>query len=52
MACKDGQFDIVALMVNDQFKTYSIHLNAQHVNGITPLDLALGTVIRYCRVWG
>ena len=37
-------------MVNDQFKTFSINLNAQHVNGITPFDLALSTVIRYYRV--
>ena len=28
-------------MVNAQFKTFSINLNAQHVNGITPFDLAL-----------
>ena len=41
MACKEGQFDVVELMVN---------LNAQHVNGMTPFDLALGTVIRYSRV--
>ena len=50
MACKEGQFDVVELMVNDQFNTFSINLNAQHVNGITPFDLALGTVIRYSRV--
>ena len=37
MACKEGQFDVVELMVNDQFKTFSINLNAQHVNGLTPL---------------
>ena len=47
MACKEGQFDVVELMVNDQFKTFSINLNAQHVNGMTPFDLALSTVIRY-----
>ena len=41
MACKEGQFDVVELMVN---------LNAQHVNGMTPFDLALGTVIKYFRV--
>ena len=30
MACKaEGQFDVVELMVNDQFKTFSINLNAQ-----------------------
>ena len=50
MACKEGQFDVVELMVNDQFKAFSINLNAQHVNGMTPFDLALSTVIRYSRV--
>ena len=39
MACKKGQFDVVELMVNDKFKTFSINLNAQHVNGMTPFDL-------------
>ena len=37
-------------MVNDQFKTFSINLNAQHVNEMTPFDLASSTVIRYSRV--
>ena len=41
MACKEGQFDVVELMVSDQFKTFSINLNAQHVNGMTPFDLAV-----------
>ena len=41
MACKEGQFDVVELMANDQFKTLSIDLNAQHVNEMTPFDLAL-----------
>ena len=41
MACKKGQFDIVELMVNDQLKTFSINLNAQHVYGMTPFDLAV-----------
>ena len=50
MACKKGQFDVVELMVNYQFKTLSINLNTQHVNGMTPFDLALCTVIRYSRV--
>ena len=50
MACKEGQFDVVELMVNDQFKTFRINLNAQHVNEMTPFDLALSTVIRYSRV--
>ena len=36
MACIEGQFDVVELMVNDKFKTISINLNAQHVNGMTP----------------
>ena len=45
MACKEGQFDVVKL-----FKTFGINLNAQHVNGMTPFDLALSTVIRYSRV--
>ena len=34
MACKEGQFDFVV-------KTFSINLNAQHVNGMTPFDLAV-----------
>ena len=50
MACKEGQFDVVKLMLNDQFKTFNINLNAQHVDGMTPFDLALSTVIRYSRV--
>ena len=45
MACKEGQFDVLKLMVNDQFKTFSINLNAQHVNGMTPFDLALENFI-------
>ena len=35
MACKEGQFDAVKLMLNNQYKGYSINLNAQHVNGMT-----------------
>ena len=50
MACKEGQFYVVELLVNELFKTFSINLNAQHVNGMTPFDLALSTVIRYSRV--
>ena len=50
MTCIKGQFDVVDLMVNDQFKTFSINLNAQHVNGMTHSNLALRTVIRYSRV--
>ena len=45
MACKEGQFNVV-----EQFKTFSINLNAQHVSGMTPFDLALNTVIRYSSV--
>ena len=29
MARKEGQFDVVELMVNNQFKAFSINLNAQ-----------------------
>ena len=43
MACIEGQFDVVEVMVNDQFKTFSINLNAQHVNGMTPFDLVVHT---------
>ena len=50
MACKEGQFDVVKLVVNNQFKTFGINLNAQHVNGMTLFDLALSTVIRCSRV--
>ena len=51
MAFKEGQFNFVELMVNDPFKTFNINLNARHVNGMTPFDLALSsTVIRYSRV--
>ena len=39
MACKKGQFDVVELMANNQFKAFSINLNAQHVNGMTRFDL-------------
>ena len=35
MACKDRQFDGVQLMANNQFKAFSINLNAQCVNGRT-----------------
>ena len=50
MAFKKGQFDVVELVVNNQFKTFSINLNAQHVSGMTLFDSALGTVMRYSRV--
>ena len=39
MACKEGQFDVVELMVND-IKTFSINLNAQYVNGMTHSEFA------------
>ena len=39
MACKKGQFDVVELMVTNQFKALSINLNARHVNGMTHFDL-------------
>ena len=39
------------LMLLNHFKTFSINLNAQHVNGMTPFDLAyICAVIRYSRV--
>ena len=41
MACKEGQFDVVELMLNNQFKTFSINLNAQHVNGMIHFDFAV-----------
>ena len=41
MACKGGKFDVVKQMVNDQFKTFSINLNARHVNEMTPFDLTV-----------
>ena len=37
MACIEGQFDVVELMIINQFKAFSINLNAQHVNGMTQL---------------
>ena len=45
MACEKGQFAVV-----DPFESFSINLNAQHVNGITPFVLAVCTFIRYSRV--
>ena len=41
MVCKEGQFDVVELMVNGQFKAFSINLNAQHVNRMTHFDWAV-----------
>ena len=36
MACKKGQFDVVKMT---NLTAFSINVNAQHVNGITPFDL-------------
>ena len=44
MAGKEGQIDVVELMANNQFKTFSINLNAQHVNGMTPYVRLLDTL--------
>ena len=52
MAYKQVQFHIVKLMLINQSITFSINLNAQHVNRMTPFDLALSTVIRYSKVKG
>ena len=38
------------MLLNFKFKAFSINLNAQHVTGMTPFDLALRTVIRYSKV--
>ena len=45
MSCKEGQCDVV--------KAFSINLNVQHVNGMTPFDLVVHicTVIRYLLGW-
>ena len=32
---------LLNLKVNDQFKTFNINLNTQHVNGMTPFDLVV-----------
>ena len=34
-------FDVVELMVTNQFTVKSINLNAKRVNGMTPFDFAL-----------
>ena len=34
MACKEGQFDVVELMVNNQIQGFCINLNAQHINDV------------------
>ena len=35
MACKEGQFDVAELMMNNQLNSFSINTNAKHVNGMT-----------------
>ena len=35
MACKEGQFDVVVRIANNQFEAFSINLIARHVNGMT-----------------
>ena len=39
MSCKEGQFDVVEQMVNNQFKPFSINSNAQDVNEMTQFEL-------------
>ena len=39
IAGQEGQLDVVKLMVNNQFEAFSIYLNAQHVNGMTPFNM-------------
>ena len=39
MACNEGQFDAVQLMLNNQFNVFSINLNAKEVNAMTHFDL-------------
>ena len=46
MACKQGQFDVVELIVNKPFRGFSINLNAQHVNGMTHLDMSDNLVLK------
>ena len=41
MTCKEGQFDVNELIVNNQLKTFGINLNAQHINGITLFNFAV-----------
>ena len=54
MADKEGQSNVVEQISNIQFKTISINLNAQHVNGRThfnlPEHVGKCTVIRCRRV--
>ena len=40
LVCKQGQFDVVEIRVNNQLlKAFSINLNAQHANGMTPMSV-------------
>ena len=39
MACNEEQFDAVQLMLNNQFKVFSINLNAENMNGMTHFNL-------------
>ena len=44
MAYKKVQFHIVKLMLINQSMTFSINLNAQHVNGMTHFYLVVNSV--------
>ena len=44
MAYKQVQFHIVKLMLINQSMTFSINLNAQHVNGMTHFYLVVNSV--------
>ena len=46
MTCKKGQFDAV-----EQFIAFTINLNAQHVNGMTP-DVRLLDTLKYANKAG
>ena len=46
MPCKEGQTDVVELMVNNLlilFIAFSINLNAQYIDGMTPLELSINS---------
>ena len=40
IACKEGQFDVVELMVKNK-NGFGINLNVQHANGMTPFNLTV-----------
>ena len=48
MARKEGQFDVVELMLNNKVKVFSINLNAQLVIGMTHYNVAIysGKLVR------